>query len=69
MKVNDLFLLHDPCTIVDDDTLVYIQAGPQIVARAHWYNDHILKYSDHEVISFSYNSETHTVRIKVRGEY
>lgn len=69
MKVNDIFLITDPVSLVDDSTMVYIQEGSNIVSRAHWYHDNILRFHDYDVISFSYNSETHTVRIKVRGEY
>lgn len=69
MKVDDIFLITTPVSLVDDDTMVYIQEGSNIVARAHWYHDHVLNYSDHEVLSFSVNQETHTLRIKVRGEY
>ena len=67
MKVHDLFLTIYPAQIVRDDTTVYIQEGDQIVARAKWFQDSVLRYSDHEVLSFLVNNETHTLRVKVRG--
>lgn len=67
MKVNDIFLINDPTTLMDDSTMVYIQEGDQIAARGKWFQDNILRYLDHEVQSFLVNNETHTLRIKVRG--
>lgn len=67
MKVNDLFLTIYPAEIVADDTTVYIQEGDQIAARGKWFQDNILRYNDHEVLSFLVNNETHTLRVKVRG--
>ena len=67
MKVNDIFLINDPITLMDDSTMVYIQEGDQIAARGKWFQDNILRYHDHEVQSFLVNNETHTLRIKVRG--
>ena len=67
MKLNDIFLIIYPAQIVHDDTMVYIQEGSNIVARGRWMQDNILRYSDHNVLSFCVNNETHTLRVKVRG--
>lgn len=66
MTLTDIFLIIYPAAIVNDDTMIYIHQGANIVARGHWMVDNILRYSDHEVLQFSLNNQTNTLSVKVR---
>lgn len=69
MTLSDILMIEYVSNkVVKDDTLVYIQEGSNIVARGKWFQDNILRYSDHEVLNFQVNLETHTLRVKVRGD-
>lgn len=69
MTLSDILMIeYVSNNVVKDDTLVYIQEGSNIVARGKWFQDNILRYSAHEVLNFQVNLETHTLRVKVRGD-
>lgn len=68
MTLSDIFsaVYIDGC-IIKDSTLVYLREGNNIIARGHWYQDNIMRYSKQEVLCFTINNETHTLSVKLRG--
>ena len=51
---------------IPEDVLIYIHMGNNIIARGHWYQDNIQRYSDHEVLIITFNTQTNTLSVKVR---
>ena len=80
MTINYLLSMHTNLSrearriksdfLINDDTDVYISDTSKryLVYRHKWYDDYVLRFADHEIISMHYNLQLNVLRITVRGE-
>lgn len=59
MKINEILL---GLSITKDDTEIFVRnnestTGFELLAEGYWYKDHILKYSDYPVVSFTWQDD------------
>lgn len=64
MWVSELLQL----IFIEDDMKVRIQLNGVIVASGRWYQDQILDYSEHRVLSFAIDFQKNVVIIRVDGD-
>lgn len=55
---------------INDQTLIKIYQGKTLVSKGNWYQDHILKYADKELVEADLDGTTNicTVRVIRKGK-